>query len=134
LRIISYVSTVNPKLKDSEMNELFEFVRHTNNAQNITGILMYSEGNFFQVLEGTKDQLHSLFKKISEDSRHYNIIKIFDRPILNCSFSEYRSSFKVFTEKYDHKELDYFLREEQSHHPETYKNIYLNKQMFFKKK
>ncbi|MHA7059872.1 BLUF domain-containing protein [Aquimarina sp. M1] len=120
---ISYVSTANQSLTNSDINELFEYVKHYNTDQNITGILMYSDGNFFQVIEGEKEQIQQLYKKIQLDSRHYNVIKIFDREILNCSFTRYHSSFKVMGEKYDHKELQHFLRLERSHNPDNYKNI-----------
>ncbi|WP_299215434.1 BLUF domain-containing protein [uncultured Aquimarina sp.] len=122
-RTISYVSTANQTLTNAEVNKLFEFVKLHNDSQNITGILMYSDGNFFQVLEGEHDLIQNLYKKILLDPRHYNIIKIFDRAITNCSFSEYHSSFKVLGEKYDHKELEHFLKEEKSHNPDNYKNI-----------
>ncbi|MFD2564440.1 BLUF domain-containing protein [Aquimarina rubra] len=122
-RTISYVSTADPSLTNAEVNELFKFVKKNNNSKNITGILMYSDGNFFQVLEGEKDQIQSLFEKILLDSRHYDVIKIFDRAIPNCSFSQYHSSFIVLGEKYNHKELQHFLREEKSHNPDNYKNI-----------
>ena len=122
-RTISYVSTAHPSLANSDINELFKFVKHYNNDQNITGILMYSDGNFFQVLEGEKEQIQILFEKIKLDSRHYNVIKIFDREITDCSFSKYHSSFKVIGEKFNHKELQDFLKEEKSNNPDNYKNI-----------
>ncbi|WP_299215432.1 BLUF domain-containing protein [uncultured Aquimarina sp.] len=120
---ISYVSTADPSLTNSEVNKLFEFVKLHNDSQNITGILMYSDGNFFQVLEGEKDLIQALFAKILLDSRHYDVIKIFDRKTPNCSFSKYHSSFKVLGEKYNHKELQHFLREEKSYNPDNYNNI-----------
>ncbi|WP_299441518.1 BLUF domain-containing protein [uncultured Aquimarina sp.] len=130
---ISYVSTANPSLTNSEVNELFEFVKLTNNSQKITGILMYSDGNFFQVLEGQKDMIQSLYKKIQLDSRHHNVIKIFDKEITNCSFSQYHSSFKVLGDnKYDHKELQQFLNEEKTHNPDNYKNIFYLANKFMK--
>ncbi|WP_298541331.1 BLUF domain-containing protein [uncultured Aquimarina sp.] len=120
---ISYVSTANPSLTNSEINELFEFVKLNNDSQNITGILMYSDGNFFQVLEGEKDLIQDLFEKILLDPRHYDVIKIFDRKIPNSSFSTYHSSFTVLGQKYNHKELQHFLKEEESYNPDNYKNI-----------
>ncbi|WP_378182885.1 BLUF domain-containing protein [Aquimarina sp. SS2-1] len=122
-RTISYVSTAAPSLTNSDLSTLFEYVKENNNSRNITGILMYSDGNFFQVLEGENELIHDLFVKILEDSRHYNVIKIFDREIANCSFSKYHSSFKVIGEKSNHKELQDFLEEEKSHNPDSYKNI-----------
>ncbi|WP_299189278.1 BLUF domain-containing protein [uncultured Aquimarina sp.] len=120
---ISYVSTVDPSLSDDDMEKLFDFVKLKNNNLKITGILMYSDGNFLQVLEGKKDLIDSLFLKIKQDARHYNIIKIFDRAIVNPCFSRYHSNFTVVGESYDHSELQAFLREEKSFNPDNYKSI-----------
>ncbi len=122
-RTISYVSTANPFLTNSELNQLFEEVELTNNSQKITGILMYSDGNFFQVLEGEKNQIQSLYEKIKLDSRHYNVIKIFERKIVNSAFTKYHSSFRFVGGKYGIDELQHFLQEEKSHNPDIYKNI-----------
>jgi len=102
---------------------LFEYVRLKNNDLKIKGILMFSDGNFFQVLEGKKEHIHLLFEKIQQDERHYNIIKIFDREITNSAFSKYHSSFKVMDENFGHKELQQFLKEEKSYNPDNFKNI-----------
>lgn len=60
---ISYVSTANRLLTNADINELLDFVKVKNNSLNITGILMYSDGNFFQILEGEKTIIKELFKK-----------------------------------------------------------------------
>ncbi|MBW1294225.1 BLUF domain-containing protein [Aquimarina litoralis] len=120
---ISYVSTADSSLTNEDMEELFEFVKVKNNELKITGILMHSEGNFFQVLEGKKALIIDLFDKISQDSRHYNIIKIFDRAIVNPCFSKYHSNFKVLGESNSHDELQNFLNEEKSYNPDNYKSI-----------
>ncbi|GAA4108762.1 hypothetical protein GCM10022393_05070 [Aquimarina addita] len=123
LQTIGYVSTVAPLLKNSEMKELFEFVKRTNSSLGITGILMYSDGNFFQVLEGEKEQLQNLFKKIQSDSRHYNVIKFFDRKITSCLFTQYQSSFSVISKKNEYRDLDVFLKNEKSSDPDNFRKI-----------
>ena len=52
---ISYVSTVSPNLTEQEIKEVLKFSQNLNIEFNITGILLYSEENFFQVLEGKKN-------------------------------------------------------------------------------
>ncbi len=123
LKTISYVSTAHPTLTDSDINELLETVKERNNAYNITGILMYSSGNFFQVIEGQRDILLEVYEKIKLDQRHFNLIKIFDREIADTSFSEYHSSFTVVTEKNNNQEFQLFLKEQKSHNPDIFKNI-----------
>ncbi|WP_299255362.1 BLUF domain-containing protein [uncultured Aquimarina sp.] len=120
---ISYVSTANKLLSNSDINELFEFVKINNNSLNITGILMYSDGNFFQILEGEKTRIQDLFKRILIDSRHYDVIKIFDHEMEKPTFSKYDSKFSTINKKSEHSELQSFLEKEKSNNPETFKSI-----------
>ncbi len=130
--IISYVSTVNPGLSNIDINELMEYVKVHNNATGLTGILIYSEGNFFQVLEGEMDIVKMMFERIKKDSRHYNVIKMLDKEIDNYSFSEYHSSFTVISGDYSHEEFQKFLEKEKIHNPEHFKSISYLAQKFMK--
>jgi hypothetical protein len=42
----------------------------------VTGVLVYVDGVFFQIIEGDKDVVHSLMASIASDSRHHSV-KIF---------------------------------------------------------
>ncbi len=121
--IISYVSTITPDLSDVDIRELMEFVKHKNSLLNITGILIYSEGNFFQILEGESEVVKSIFEKIKKDPRHYNIIKMLDKEIKNNSFSAYYSPFTVISDHYSQTELHQFLKNEKDYNPEHFHSI-----------
>lgn len=61
-----------------------------NNLQyNITGVLFYDNGTFIQVLEGEEASLRILMEKISNDSRHKNIIYLVDSPLAKRSFQNW---------------------------------------------
>ena len=90
---ISYVSTAAEKLNDTDISDILEKAEENNNRQDITGLLLYSEGNFFQIIEGEKDKVISLFEKIKEDDRHKDVIKLFGKPIHKDSFDGYKSDF-----------------------------------------
>jgi len=115
--------TANRLLTNSDVNELLDFVKVKNNSLNITGILMYSDGIFFQILEGEKTIIKELFKKILLDSMHYDIIKIFDHEMEEPSFSKYNSSFSTINKRSEHSELKQFLEKEKSYNPETFKSV-----------
>ncbi len=130
---ISYVSTANPTLKDSDIQDLFEDIKSNNEKNNITGILMYSNGNFFQVLEGEKNKVRNLFNKIKVDYRHYDIIKIFDREIRHKAFSDYNSSFTIVSDNYNHiDDLEHFLEEKKLRNPDNFENIFYLAYKFMK--
>ncbi|WP_109438734.1 MULTISPECIES: BLUF domain-containing protein [Aquimarina] len=130
--IISYVSTVNPDISNSDISELMDYVSSHNNAINITGILIYSEGNFFQILEGKEELVKMMFERIKKDSRHYNIIKMLDKEIKKTSFTEYHSSFTVISNGSSQEELQLFLQKEKINNPEHYKSISYLTQKFMK--
>ncbi|WP_109299784.1 BLUF domain-containing protein [Aquimarina sp. AU474] len=130
--IISYVSTVNPLISNSDITDLFDYISVHNNVLEITGILIYSDGNFFQVLEGERQIIKKMFEKILKDSRHYNIIKMLDKEIKDGSFSKYYSSFVVISEDNSHMELQKFLEKEKIQNPEHFKTISYLTQKFMK--
>lgn len=78
---ISYVSTAIQNLDPSEVVEILNQTEVRNNKLGIHGLLIFSEGNFFEVLEGEKELVLELFDSIKQDDRHKNIITIFEKPI-----------------------------------------------------
>lgn len=99
---ICYVSNVHKDLDINEIKSLLSSWKERNNRNEIKGILLYSEGNFFQVLEGEKKKVLELWKSIKQDSRHYGIIQILGRELNQGS--------------YDHFKAD-ILSEDQKHSP-----------------
>ncbi|WP_281991450.1 BLUF domain-containing protein [Aquimarina aggregata] len=127
---ISYVSTINSSLSKSEVKMLMGFVKDRNSILGVTGILIHTEGNFFQVLEGEQELVKSLFKKIKIDDRHHSIIKMLDTTTDSTSFSQYHSSFTVVSERDGQNELRQFLKKEKENNPGHFKSIsYLTKKI-----
>jgi len=106
---ISYVSTVNPALSDTEIQQALDFSKNWNNDNNITGILLYSQGNFFQVLEGDEALLKELFSRIKADERHHNLITIFQKKIPNIQFDGYEADFISLDDRYKDENFDTYL-------------------------
>ena len=88
---ICYVSNSNKDLKHGEAVELLSFCQTKNEKLGIKGILLYSEGNFFQILEGEKKVVLTLFDKIRKDPRHYGVIQVIGRDIKQGSFDGYKA-------------------------------------------
>ncbi|WP_231896427.1 BLUF domain-containing protein [Gramella sp. MAR_2010_147] len=63
---ISYVSTAIRNLNDQEIKNILASSEKSNNENNITGLLLFSEGNFFQIIEGRKEDINELYKKNRE--------------------------------------------------------------------
>jgi hypothetical protein len=69
-----YFSTANPGLSSTDISNIIESSIKFNGNNNITGCLIYSNGEFLQLLEGEKEIVQNLFDKIKKDKRHKNVI------------------------------------------------------------
>jgi len=103
---ISYVSTATRDLNEEEIENILTSSEKNNNKNNVTGLLLFSEGNFFQIIEGSKEQINELYKKIENDSRHRNIIKLFQKRIHKESFDGYKSDFISEDTRYNSERLN----------------------------
>ncbi len=75
---ICYVSNSSLELSEAQIQELLSETQYLNNKNNIKGLLLFSDGNFFQVIEGETAKVNNLWQKIKKDDRHKSIIKIFE--------------------------------------------------------
>jgi hypothetical protein len=100
---------VNPALSESDIQKALDYSENWNNSHNITGILLYSQGNFFQVLEGEELLLKDLFKRIKADQRHHNIITIFQKDIPNVTFDGYQTDFISLDDRFSDTKIDTYL-------------------------
>jgi hypothetical protein len=71
-----YVSSALKLMGELELLSLLELSRAKNVRLNITGLLLYKEGNFMQMLEGEKDTVLNLYAAIQKDVRHHNVITV----------------------------------------------------------
>ena len=73
LRII-YISTAPKDFSDAELAILLKAARRNNLRNNITGVLLYHDYTFLQMLEGPEYAVKATFARISRDPRHGGIL------------------------------------------------------------
>lgn len=88
-----YTSAAAPGIHASELKTILQRARTKNSQQSITGMLLYTSGTFFQVLEGDESALTNLFAIICSDTRHRNVTKIIHEPIARRSFGDWTMGF-----------------------------------------
>jgi hypothetical protein len=103
---IIYLSSGIKIFSDEEINDLLKVSRENNLKNDITGLLLYSDGNFMQILEGEKEAVENTYKKIQKDYRHKNLILIENQQIKNRSFSEWRMGYSVIDPNFLEKHPD----------------------------
>lgn len=88
-----YVSAATHEFGQDELSELLQAARLTNSRLGVTGMLLFAEGTFFQVLEGPPRTVDDLYERISRDRRHSEVAKIIREPIARRSFDEWTMGF-----------------------------------------
>ena len=65
-----YVSSAVRPFSRPDLEDLLATSRDNNARAGITGMLLYKDGNFMQVLEGDEAAVRAVYDKIGADSRH----------------------------------------------------------------
>ncbi|MEP6547482.1 MAG: BLUF domain-containing protein [Gammaproteobacteria bacterium] len=94
-----YSSVATPGFEEHQIPGLLERARAANAALDVTGMLLYIEGSFFQILEGDPDVVDAVFLKIKADPRHSRVTTIVREPIFERSFGEWTMGFAVVGRK-----------------------------------
>ena len=89
-----YASSANKMFSETELVELLKFSRENNKRLDITGMLLYKDGNFIQVLEGPEEAVDGLYQKIMGDPRHVNIMMLGKQPIPERQFADWAMGFR----------------------------------------
>ena len=92
-----YCSTASQKISRKDLADLLAASRSYNEKHGVTGMLLYSEGSFFQVLEGEPPTVDNLYAAISKDKRHKEIVTIIREPIPRRSFGDWTMGYADIT-------------------------------------
>ncbi len=94
---IIYVSRASHLMRPTELVELLRTAREINESNRITGMLVYKDQSFMQVLEGAKKSVCEIYDKIKRDKRHCRVKTLADEPIADRSFADWSMGFKNLT-------------------------------------
>lgn len=109
--IIFYVSNVSSTLTPMKIQELLSQSQQKNYKRGIHGILLFSEGNFYQLIDGPTEITKQLWKKIQEDDRHHSIIKIFEERASKPSFETFLCDYICENDVIQYESLKYFFEQ-----------------------
>ena len=89
LQQIVYMSALSDHVEESCLRDILAEASARNPEHHVTGMLLYVNGSFLQVIEGDSSTLESLYKKISGDPRHARPVKIAQMPIEDREFAQW---------------------------------------------
>lgn len=98
LHHIIYVSK-GIDITEKKLNDILATSRSFNTSKNITGMLLYIDGKFFQVLEGKKEDIEDLYANIRLDKRHEQVTTVSDHPIAFRTFKGWSMRYNAISEK-----------------------------------
>ncbi|MBF7684194.1 BLUF domain-containing protein [Acinetobacter sp. B5B] len=114
----SSIRTSNHENLLDEIEDILKVARDFNKRHQITGVLYYSHGQFFQYIEGYEPVIESLFDRIAVDPRHHFIHYYGTLP------TEYRR-FKDWSMKYvqGNSKVRELLERREKEYPISYELI-----------
>ncbi len=94
-----YVSSATRDMSEEDLLLLLEQSRKRNQRQNVTGMLLYAGGNFFQVLEGDAKDVEEIYEAIASDGRNKGNIEMVKEKINERTFPDWSMGFKQLTRR-----------------------------------
>lgn len=89
-----YVSSAIKPFTQPQLLQLLAQSRADNERCNVTGMLLYKNGNFMQVLEGEESDVRGVHKKISTDMRHRGLLVLLQRHQQARDFAAWSMGFR----------------------------------------
>lgn len=90
---LAYCSSASRLFDSAELVDLLRQARDNNLRQGITGLLLYHDGSFIQVLEGEVDAVQTLYRTICGDLRHKAVTRLTAAPLARRNFGEWSMAF-----------------------------------------
>jgi EAL domain-containing protein (putative c-di-GMP-specific phosphodiesterase class I) len=94
-----YTSAATRHFNSEDLVALLEKSRANNANAGITGMLLFENGSFFQILEGPETAVDQVFRTISQDLRHGKVVTIIREPIAKRAFGEWTMGYVGATAK-----------------------------------
>ncbi|HEX2798183.1 MAG TPA: BLUF domain-containing protein [Thermoanaerobaculia bacterium] len=88
-----YSSEAAPGLAAAELEEMLAESRIRNRAYGITGVLIFVEGAFLQILEGEKADVLRLMERIERDPRHRGTKVFYEQEVDERAFASWSMAY-----------------------------------------
>jgi hypothetical protein len=101
---LAYVSTASKLFDSAELRDMLKESNARNKEAGITGMLLYKDGQFMQVLEGALEAVTATFSRISRDPRHHGIMVLLKGAVQERRFPDWSMAFRDLSLP-DHQEV-----------------------------
>jgi hypothetical protein len=73
-----YISRERVPFDAPQLMELLKRAKEENDLREVTGLLLYHEGQFVQMLEGERRDVAQVMSRVAADNRHHDILRVID--------------------------------------------------------
>jgi hypothetical protein len=94
MRQLLYTSSSFDDLAPGALDNVLTASRRNNVMLGITGLLLYIDGGFLQMLEGDERAVRELYTRITADRRHWNTRLMLDREVKTRAFPGWAMGFE----------------------------------------
>lgn len=91
---IVYISRAAEKLGTDDLDEILSSARENNAKLDITGMLLFHDGSFIQVLEGEEAAVEKLYDHICKDPRHNDHNVVLRTEVNERAFEQWSMGYK----------------------------------------
>ena len=90
---IVYMSRAQSPMAERDLKALLVEARRNNEQLGITGMLLYRNGSFLQLLEGEEKQVTRLYESIRQDPRHARVTQLYSHFLPSRHFADWSMGF-----------------------------------------
>jgi hypothetical protein len=94
MRQLLYVSNTAQPVSVGDLDDILTASRRNNAQLGITGLLLFIDDGFLQVLEGEESAVREVYARVASDPRHGNATVMLDREIPARAFPEWSMGFE----------------------------------------
>lgn len=91
---ISYISSATKAMSPDDLEEILRVSRENNARLGITGMLLYCNKTFIQIMEGEETAVNALLDKIKRDPRHTDFQILKRKTIERREYADWSMGFK----------------------------------------
>lgn len=95
---IVYMSKSCHPMADKELDEIRLTASRNNRNCNVSGLLVYADDTFFQVLEGPRLEVERVYDIVFQDDRHHRARILQQRDVADRRFADWTMGFCRITE------------------------------------
>ncbi len=95
MKHIVYSSAARGTVDQDALAAIREHARVRNARREITGCLLFRDGVFIQMLEGSRVEVDLVFAAICRDPRHHRVTTLIDEAISKRAFEQWAMAFRI---------------------------------------